>query len=173
MKVLALALLALTHVGPIDAPSAVSAARVQARREGKNVMVVFHASWCGWCKKFDRMLEDENLKPQFEKSYVIVHLDVLESPDKKALENPGGGEMMASLGGKGAGLPFFAIVSPGGKKLGDSLMKPGDVKSNTGHPSEPPEIAHFMDLLRATAGRMVDTDRSRVEAYLKADAAKR
>ena len=26
----------------------------QAKIEKKNVFVIFHASWCGWCKKMDR-----------------------------------------------------------------------------------------------------------------------
>jgi thioredoxin-related protein len=25
----------------------------QAKLENKNVIIMFHASWCGWCKKMD------------------------------------------------------------------------------------------------------------------------
>ncbi len=169
------ALLAVTfaHAAPPDAAKALSDARAQAQRQGKNVLVVFHASWCGWCKKFDRMLEDPKLKPTFDASYVVLHLDVMENGDKKALENPGGAEVMEGLGGKGAGLPFYAVVAPDGKKLGDSLLTPGVPTTNTGHPAETKEIAHFLDLLKASAMRMNPDARLEVEAYLKADAVKR
>ena len=30
----------------------------QARLENKNVFVIFHASWCGWCHKMDTSLND-------------------------------------------------------------------------------------------------------------------
>ena len=160
----------LASAAPPDAQTALDGARAQAKREGKNVMVVFHASWCGWCKKFDKMLDDPKLKPVFEKSYVIVHLDVLENGDKKALENAGGEEVMGNLGGKNAGLPFFAIVAPDGKKMGDSLLKDGDPATNTGYPAKPEEIDRFMALLKATAKKTGVKGRSVIENYLKADA---
>lgn len=170
---LALVAAAFARATPPDAAVALGRAQSQARREGKNVLVVFHASWCGWCKRFDRMLEDPKLKPSFESNYVILHLDVLENDDKKALENPNGATVMELLGGKGAGLPFYAVVTPSGNKIADSLQTPGKPQTNTGHPSEPKEIAHFMRLLQASAPKMDATTRGEVEAYLKADATKR
>lgn len=167
-----LLLAALASAAPPDAAKLLADARAQAKREGKSVMVVFHASWCGWCKKFDRMLTDPKVGPLVGKSYVVVHLDVLEAKDKKAdLENPGGEATMEALGGKNAGLPFFAVVDPTGKKLGDSLMEPGKPSTNTGHPAKPEEIAHFLDLLRATAKRTDAKGRDAIRAYLQADAA--
>ena len=165
--------LAFPYTPPPAASKLVSEARAQAKRENKNAMVVFHASWCGWCKRFDKMLADGALLGTFDKSYGVVHLDVLENDDKKGEENPGGVETMAALGGKDAGLPFFAILDSTGKKLADSLRTPGNAKTNTGHPAAPEEIAHFMTLLEATGKRMSSRDRDRIAAYLKADAAKR
>ena len=31
-------------------------AQNQAKIENKNVFVIFHASWCGWCKKMEKKL---------------------------------------------------------------------------------------------------------------------
>ncbi len=165
--VVALASAVQTGSTPPDAAKAVADARAQAKREGKNVLVVFHASWCNWCKRFDKMLDDPKLKPAFEKSYVVLHLDVL---DQKALENPGGEAVMEKLGGKDAGLPFYAVVAPDGKKVGDSLQTPGKAGTNTGHPSQPNEIAHFMALLKTTAKKTSAKSRGEIETYLKAGA---
>ena len=113
------------------------------------------------------MLTDPELAPAFERSYVIVHLDVLENAGKEELETPGGEAVLERLGGKGAGLPYFAVLAPNGKKLGDSLRVPGDVRSNTGHPAATEEVAHFLALLGKTAPRMDAAARAKVEAYAK------
>ena len=139
-------------------------AESQARREKKNVMVIFHASWCGWCKKMDAMLESPKCKPLFDKNFVITHVVVLENPANKQLENPGGEELMESLGGKGAGLPFFAIISPKGEKLADSILpKTG----NMGFPSEPNEVTGFMAILKTAAPKLSEGDRTSIETYLR------
>ena len=61
----------------------------EAAKSQKNVFVIFHASWCGWCHKMDNSMNDEKLKDFFTNNYVIVHLTVDESKDNKDLENPG------------------------------------------------------------------------------------
>ena len=119
------------------------------------------------------VLDDPKSRTSFEKSYVIVRPDVLENAAKKDQENPDGEETMVALGRKDAGLPYFAIVSPDGTKIGNSLITPGNPKTNTGHPSTPEEIAHFSRLLQTTANAMDAASKAQIEAYLRADAAKR
>jgi thioredoxin-related protein len=34
-------------------------AYVKAKEENKNVFVIFHASWCGWCKRMDKNMNDD------------------------------------------------------------------------------------------------------------------
>ena len=48
----------------------------QAKLEDKSVLVIFHASWCSWCKKLDENLNNEKIKFLFEENYVITHLTV-------------------------------------------------------------------------------------------------
>ncbi|MBK7374589.1 MAG: hypothetical protein IPJ02_03205 [Chitinophagaceae bacterium] len=52
-------------------------------------MLIFHASWCGWCHKMDTSLNDISVKRFFDDNFVITHITVLESKGKERLENPG------------------------------------------------------------------------------------
>ncbi len=140
------------------------AAYAKAGKEKKNVMLIFHASWCGWCKKLDAMLESPQFKSTFEKSYVITHVDVMENGPKKDLENEGGDQLLAQYDGEKAGLPFFVILSPTGERIGDSLLP---TKANMGFPSEPQEVSTFMVLLKKTAPRMTEAQRAMIETYLR------
>jgi hypothetical protein len=111
------------------------------------------------------------MRKLIESSYVLVKLDVLESAEKKHLENPGGVEVMERLGGKDAGLPFMGIIDPSGKVLINSNEKEGKT-GNIGYPAAPNEIAHFMEMLRKTAPRLRDADRAKIKSWLAANAPK-
>jgi hypothetical protein len=110
-------------------------------------------------------MKNPDYRPLFERSYVIVTLDVKEAKEKKDLENPGGDKAMASLGGEKSGLPFYAVIDPAGKKLADSNMLPGN--KNIGYPAAPEEIEAFDRLLKATAPNMTAEERGRLIAHLK------
>lgn len=96
----------------------------------------------------------------------MVKLDVMESGEKKQTqENPGGKDVMDSLGGAKSGIPFFAILDEKGKKLADSNALPGG--KNIGYPAAPEEIAAFEEILKRTATRMKEKDRTRLIEHLK------
>ncbi|HVT11543.1 MAG TPA: thioredoxin family protein [Fimbriimonadaceae bacterium] len=143
-------------------------AQGQAQSEHKRVLVIFHASWCGWCKKLDEFLADPSMGKLMTGNYVIVHLDVQEQGDKKVLENAGGEDLMKQW--KGEGLPFSVILDEKGKVLADSNLEP-DKSSNIGYPAKPEEIAHFMKMLK-TAPRLTDGQRTQIETWLTAHAPK-
>jgi thiol-disulfide isomerase/thioredoxin len=137
---------------PESADKILNDAFALAAKDGKKVMIVFHASWCGWCKKFDASVTDPACKEYFEKSFVIRHLVVKESKDKKNLENPGADEFLNKNGGEGTGIPFFLIFDSNGKLLADSKIRPaGDgldkPGSNMGCPSSDEEVSAFVQLL--------------------------
>ncbi len=141
----------------------------QAQAEHKNVLVKFGASWCGWCHRFDRFLaSSEPAGKLMRDNFVIVPLTVLESKDKKALETPGGNELLVAVGGKDAGLPWFYFLDQQGAKIGDSNIAPASagMGSNVGHPDTPQEVAAFVTLLARVAPHMTGTDRETIGRFL-------
>lgn len=143
-------------------------AQTQAQAAHKRVLVIFHASWCGWCKKLDEFLADQDMGKLMTDNYVIVHLDVMENPDKKDLENAGGEDLMKQW--KGEGLPFSVVLDEKGKVLADSNLQTGK-PTNIGYPAKPEEIAHFMKMLK-TAPRLTPSQQSQIETWLKVHAPK-
>src|ERR1043166_7269319 len=95
-----------------------------AGSENKNVFIIFHASWCGWCHKMDTAINDKTCKDFFYKNYVIRHLVVDESRDKKNLENPGANDLRSKYHGDNEGIPFWLIFDKDGHLLADSQIRP-------------------------------------------------
>lgn len=134
-----------------SAPSAADVLQpvyAKAAQENKRVLLIFHASWCGWCRKMFESLADDAVKPLINKYYKVAHLRVHESDDKKNLENPGAMELLARLGGADSGLPYWAVLDAKGKALANSQYKPG---KNTGCPAGEEEVAYFIRVLRKTS----------------------
>jgi thioredoxin-related protein len=127
----------------------------QAARENKNVFVIFHASWCGWCHKMDKSMSDTACKVFFDNNYVITHLVVAESKDKKNLENPGADELLKKYYGDGQGIPYWLIFDKEGKLLADSKLRTSgaglEAGDNTGCPASEKEVAYFVDILKKTS----------------------
>jgi thiol-disulfide isomerase/thioredoxin len=131
-------------------------AYAKAAKEDKKVMLIFHASWCGWCKRMEASLNDPLVKKMFDDNYVIATLDVQEQPEKKHLENPGGTDVMVKLKGEKSGLPFWVILDAKGKVLGDSQVRPAGASldtygENVGCPASDSEVLFFAQLLKATS----------------------
>ncbi|MES2827115.1 MAG: thioredoxin family protein [Bacteroidota bacterium] len=136
--------------------SVMSKAYAQAAKEKKKVLVIFHASWCGWCKKMEASINDPSLKKMFDDNYVLVYLDVMEQPAKKALENPGALELMTKYKGEKSGLPFWFVADAKGSKLADSQKRPAGAAldtygENVGCPASEDEVAFFIGILKATS----------------------
>lgn len=141
-------LLSQTSFGqPPSSDVILNTAYKQAKKEKKNVIVIFHASWCGWCKKMDASMQDVSTKNYFDNNYVTVHLTVQESKDHKMDENPGADAFLAKYNGETAGLPFFLVLDKDGKKLADSFGKDG----NLGCPASESEVAEFISIVKKTS----------------------
>ena len=142
-----------------------------SKESNKSVFVIFHASWCIWCKRLDSALESSELKKIFDDHFVIVHIDVLERKEKiEELENPGGEKIMTAMGGKDAGLPFFVFLNSSGKKIVNSMAMPKN--GNIGYPAAKEEIETFVKLLKKSSRSLTKYQLSEVKEYLEKNAPK-
>jgi thiol-disulfide isomerase/thioredoxin len=144
--------------------AAVLDAAAKAGKTGKrNILVTFHASWCGWCRKLDTVLSAPAAKEVLDRHYEKVGLTVLERGEKKALENPGAGEILTSLAGKDAGLPFTAVLDRKSRRAiaTSNLGGPG---TNVGFPAKPDELDHFVGMLRKGAPGMSEAEAETIRA---------
>jgi len=137
---------------PLPAKEIVAAACKQAGEQKKNVLVIFHASWCGWCKKMDASINDPACKKLFDDNYIIAHLTVHESPDKKKEENPGADDILKELNAFDEGIPFWVVYDKEGKILANSFITSAEGRQTSiGCPASKEEVAAFIKILKATA----------------------
>lgn len=146
-------------------------AYARAGKENKKVILIFHASWCGWCHKMEASINDPSCKKMFADNYVVAYLDVLENPEKKNLENPGSEELLTKYKAQKAGLPFWLILDAQGKTLADSQMRPAGASSDTpgdniGCPASEKEVAYFINELKATS-KLQNADLAVIQARFR------
>ncbi|MCH5596689.1 thioredoxin family protein [Niabella ginsengisoli] len=133
---------------PASANDVLEKAFSKANAEKKNVFIIFHASWCGWCRKMDAAMNDESCKKFFDDNYVIEHLTILEAKDKKHLENPGAEDLYKKHAPAKSGIPFWIIFNANGDVIGDAKMPDGN---NSGCPAAVKEVEHFINMLKKSS----------------------
>ena len=147
---------------PLPADSILSRALSKAKAEKKNVFVIFHASWCGWCRKMDAAMNDPACKPFFDANYVVEHLTILESKDKKNLENPGAEALFKKYAPADSGIPFWLIYDAQGMLIADAKMPDG---SNAGCPATVNEVAHLIQTLKRSSSIDEKTSKAIFERF--------
>ena len=152
---------------PPTAEAVLAAAAKAGQPEKKNILVVFHASWCGWCRKLEAVLSSPSAKEILERHYEKAGLTVLERGDKEALENAGAEELLTSLAGKDAGLPFTAVLDRKSRRpiATSNTSGPG---TNVGFPAKTDELDHFVGMLRKGAPRMTAAEAETIRAAFPA-----
>jgi thioredoxin-related protein len=124
----------------------------KAAEENKKILLIFHASWCGWCHKMDSSINDPACKKFFTDNYIITHLVVYESEGKKHLENAGADNLLKQYKAFDSGIPFWVVLDKNGKLLYDSFMKNADGSSvNIGCPASEDEVNAFVKVLKQSS----------------------
>ena len=132
---------------PTDATMVIREAVSQAKVEGKRAFIIFTASWCGWCHRMNAALNDSACKKYFDDNFVIRHLIVSETREKKHLENPGADSLMEHYATKRSGIPFWLILDSESNLLLSSMMPSGE---NSGCPATEKEVDYFIGVLKRT-----------------------
>ncbi len=123
-------------------------ALIKAQKENKNIFVIFHASWCGWCHRMDSAMNDKTVKPYFDKNFVVKHLVVYESEKRKSEETPGALELLTRYAGQDLGIPYWLVFDKTGALIADSQRKTGE---NVGCPASQDEVEYFIEVLKKTS----------------------
>lgn len=153
-------------VKPDSAQTILKVAITEAQSSKKNVFLIFHATWCGWCKRLETALNDLEIKTLIDKNYIVTFLDVKERGEKiQTYENSGGKEILANFGGTESGLPFMVFLNKRGEMIANSNVMPK--KQNIGYPGSKEEIATFVKLLKKTAPRMTNKQRDVIKYYFE------
>ncbi len=136
-----------------SADKIMSDAYAAAKKDNKNIILIFHASWCGWCHKMDKSMNDPECKKYFDDNYITVHMTVDESKDKKDQETPGGAEFKTKYLGDGSGLPYWLVFDKDGNLLADSKLrkKDSDYGENVGCPASEEEVGLLIKILKKTS----------------------
>ena len=153
-------------VKPDSAQIILHSAITEAQSSKRNVLIIFHATWCKWCTPLETALNDTTVKPLIDKNYVITMIDVMEREDKiQTYENPGGKNLLSDFGGDNAGLPFMVFLDGKGKMIANSNVMPQ--KQNIGYPNSNEEIEAFVNLLKETAPHMTGKQREVIRSYFE------
>lgn len=159
---------AIAGSGGPSAQQVLNGAESQASMQHKRILVIFGASWCGWCKQLDAFLNTPDIRAILDRNFVIVHLTVEERGRMTSLNTPGGQSVMVALGGpRDRSLPFYAVLTSDGRLIANSnrpapLCQAG--LSNIGFPATLQDLTWFLMMLKKGAPIFTTTDQRVVTA---------
>ena len=158
---------------PETADALFARAKARATVEHKNVLLVFSASWCGPCKRYERFLENGEMRAITEKAFVVQRIEVGEHPDDSRHQNtPGGEALLSALGANGKRVvPFLMITDKNGEPIVNSYRN-GDADDSIGYPVDPSDIDWYCQMLLRAAPNLSVEDLAATDNWLLDHAAR-
>jgi thioredoxin-related protein len=174
-RLLCVFFLVIATIASAEPPSArqvIRDAQVRAGKANKNVLVYFHASWCSWCRRFDRLFASQEFRESFQESYVIAEITVRERDDLVKNENAGWATVLKELRGTAEqDVPYLVVLSSDGDKLADTFRPEGmEIPGNAGWPRTQTEIEAFLSMLRKTGRKFSAQKRWDLKQLFRAEA---
>ncbi len=154
-----------------DANRVLVQVEAQASQQQKNVLLVFGASWCKYCKQFESFLAAPEIQPILAKHFIVARLGVYEVLGRNPkLNNPKSQTAIRQFGDAEVGsLPFIVFLDPKGGLIVNS-NRPSKQKAtgeNIGYPATPEEIDWFMIMIEKAAPALSEADAAIVERWLR------
>jgi hypothetical protein len=139
-----------------DTKTLIKEACIVAGRKHKNVLIIFHASWCIWCHKLDSSINDASCKDFFNDNFVIQHITAFEVDKNEKLNTPGAIDFLKAHHADQQGIPAWFIFDKDGNLLADSQLRHNGQSNNeeginVGCPSNETEIDYFISVLKKTS----------------------
>ncbi|MGA2419341.1 MAG: thioredoxin family protein [Candidatus Acidiferrum sp.] len=182
-KILFVAVLALMLSGitcaaqtPAKADDILKQAEQTAADQNKPIFLIFGASWCEACHQMDAFFANSEVAQIFAKYFVIAKLTFGEAAaGHAALDNPGSDDLITKYGGIPAGggvvgLPFIAVLDPGGKLIASSKThgKAPVNAANGEFPTQPEEVRWFLGMVKKGAPAMTAEETHKLQDALRA-----
>jgi hypothetical protein len=159
MSLLASALMYATGQGQTHPPAAreiLRAATVRAGQEGKQVFVMFSATWCQPCRVTDEFLRRKEVAEVLHRYYIVAKISGFARKDTD-LQNAGAEQEKDRLA-RGSGLPAFAILDSKGVLLSDLVVKEAGVRVRFSVPPGKTRVGPFLKHLHELNPKISDDD---------------
>ncbi|MCC6320907.1 MAG: thioredoxin family protein [Phycisphaerales bacterium] len=143
---------------PLVAQRVLDDARSKAKERGLPLLLIFDEVADGWCVRLRAWLAKPEVRPIFDRHFVVTRIDVNRMTDGFKL-------MDVFAGDKAEVSPWYLFCDAQDKRLAPVV---GSEDDNLGFPTGE-EIPRFVAMLRRVAPKMTDDEATAIEASLRAE----
>ncbi len=98
--------------GSLDVKSAIESSLVKAKKENKNVLLMFGGNWCPWCHKLHHLFGSDAAVKQFlADNFLLIMVDVGTRP------KPLNADLVSKYRVQKMGYPSLAVLGQNGELL--------------------------------------------------------